>query len=96
MRDDGSGSDGALPVKPHALTPAPLPPGRGDALQQPPGMTPSAVITGLVPVIPIMGSTALFRSRRAGTDPRITSGDGQDGEGVIPGGPKDREGDPWR
>jgi hypothetical protein len=45
-------------------------------------VSPFHVITGLVPVIPIRG--ALFLIGMAGTDPRIKSGDGHDGEGVIP------------
>jgi hypothetical protein len=36
------------------------------------------VITGLVPVIPIVWNAAPHRTGMAGTDPRIKSGDGHD------------------
>jgi hypothetical protein len=44
---------------------------------------PSDVITGLMPVIPMRKSAAPHRIEMAGTDPRIKSGDGRDGEGVT-------------
>jgi hypothetical protein len=39
------------------------------------------VITGLVPVIPMMKRVAPQTTEMAGTDPRITSGDGHDVKG---------------
>jgi hypothetical protein len=41
---------------------------------------PHRVIAGLVPVIPIASGAALHSIGMAGTDPRIKSGDGHDGE----------------
>ena len=45
---------------------------------------PMLVIAGLVPVISIASSAALFLIEMAGTDPRIKSGDGHDAGGSHP------------